>query len=296
MTDAAAQLTRQSDTSFYYAFLLLPAEKRRAIYALYSFCRVLDDCVDEPDGGGEEGLGRWMDEVGRAYGGTPQTDLGRELATTLTRFPIPRACFDEITAGCRMDLVISRYATFQDLRLYCRRVASAVGLASIEIFGYENPITCGYAVELGLALQLTNILRDLGSDAARGRLYLPLEDLARFQLAEADVLSAIATPGPAAGAMAALLRFQADRAVDHYESARALLPAEDRRSMLSAEVMGAVYRSLLDEIVARGFPLGPARVRLSKPRKAWIAARTLVRNRLTSRPPAGGTVAAGPTL
>src|SRR5690349_6793488 len=125
MTHASATLTRKSDTSFYYAFLLLPRSKRRAIYTLYSFCRKLDDCVDEPDGGGEAGLQKWMAEVGRAYQGTPTTDLGRELSETLFEFPIPRACFEEIAAGCRMDLEIARYRTFEELHLYCRRVASA---------------------------------------------------------------------------------------------------------------------------------------------------------------------------
>jgi phytoene synthase len=277
---AAAHVTRQSGTSFYYAFLLLPPEKRRGIYALYSFCRWLDDCVDEPDGGGDAGLARAMDEVDRAYAGTPATDLGRDLAAALRHFPIPRSCFAEIAEGCRMDLTITRYRTFEDLRLYCRRVASAVGLASIEIFGYQNPATRDYAVELGLALQLTNILRDLASDAARDRLYVPLEDVARFGLTADAVLDAVVRPGPAPGPMAALLRAQADRARAHYERAARLLPSEDRRPMVSAEVMGAIYRAILDSIVARGFPLGPRRVTLSKPRKAWIAARTLLRNRL----------------
>lgn len=295
MTNASARLTRKSDTSFYYAFLLLPREKRRAIYTLYSFCRVLDDCVDEPDGGGEEGLQRWMAEVQRAYDGRPTTDLGRELAETLFQFPIPRACFEEIAAGCRMDLTVTRYRTFDELRVYCRRVASAVGLASIEIFGYEEPATRDYAVELGLALQLTNILRDLSSDAARGRLYLPLEDLARFGLTEAGVLAAIGAGGAATGALASLLGFEAERAAEHYERARRLLPPADRRRMLAAEVMGAIYRTVLDELIARGFPLGPTRVRLSKPRKAWIAARTLLRNRLAPGPPPRGTLSAGPT-
>jgi phytoene synthase len=127
--------------------------QRRAIYVLYSFCRKLDDCVDEADGGGEEGLQKLLAEVDRAYAGAPATDLGRELAQTVERFPIPRACFEEIAAGCRMDLTTARYATFDDLRLYCRRVASAVGLASIEIFGYTNPRTRDFAVELGLALR-----------------------------------------------------------------------------------------------------------------------------------------------
>jgi phytoene synthase len=284
MKSSSAQVTRQSDTNFYYAFLLLPRPKRHAIYALYSFCRGLDDCVDEAAGGGEAGLQRWMEEVGRAYQGAPITDLGRELAATLFEFPIPRVCFEEIAAGCRMDLDTRRYRTYEDLKVYCRRVASAVGLASIEIFGYENPATREYAVELGLALQLTNILRDVATDAARGRLYLPLEDLARFGLDDAQVLAASAERGPARGGLAELLRFEAERAFQHYERARVLLPSEDRRSMVSAEVMGAIYRALLDEVIARGFPMGSERVRVSRPRKAWIALRTLVSNRL-GRPP-----------
>ena len=215
MSSASSRVTKKSDTSFYYAFLLLPREKRRGIYALYSFCRIFDDCVDEPDGGGEAGLVRWMGEVQRAYAGRPETDLGRELAETLYQFPIPRACFEEIVAGCRMDLEAVRYRTYDDLKVYCRRVASAVGLASVEIFGYDDPATRDFAVELGLALQLTNILRDVASDAARGRLYLPLDDLARFGLTEADAMEAVARPGPAAGAFAELLRFEADRAREH---------------------------------------------------------------------------------
>src|SRR5262245_19060567 len=184
MESLSARVTRQSGTNFYYAFLMLPAAKRRAIYALYSFCRVADDCVDEEGGAGEAGLQRWADEVRRCYEGRPRTELGRDLAAALARFPIPRACFEDIVAGCRMDLAVARYATFADLATYCRRVASAVGLASIEIFGYRNPATRAYAVELGLALQLTNILRDVAADAARGRIYVPLEDLARFGVSE----------------------------------------------------------------------------------------------------------------
>jgi phytoene synthase len=269
----SGQITRQSGTSFYYAFQLLPAVKRRAIYALYSFCRVLDDCVDEPDGGGEDGLVRWTEEIGRCYAGRPTTALGRDLAETLARFPIPRACFEQIVAGCRMDLTTSRYATFEELRVYCSRVASAVGLASIEIFGYENPATREYAAELGLALQLTNILRDVATDAARGRIYLPLEDLARFGVAEAEVLAAPDGPSVPGPALHACLVFQVERARTHYGRAAALLPREDRGSMLPARVMGAVYRALLEAIAARGYPLRP-RVQLSRPRKAWIALRT----------------------
>jgi phytoene synthase len=280
LATASARLTRKSQTNFYYAFLLLPEAKRRAIYALYSFCRKLDDCVDEADGGGEAGLACWMEEVDRAYSGTPETDLGRDLAAAVALFPIPRACLQEIADGCRMDIGTVRYRTFDDLRLYCRRVASAVGLASIEIFGYEDAKTREYAVELGLALQLTNIVRDVASDAARGRLYLPLEDLERYGVSESTVLATPAGAGPATGALRELLRFEADRARAHYERAAAVLPAADRRSMLAAEIMGAIYRRILDELVRRSFPQGRERVALSRARKAWIAARTFWRNRI----------------
>jgi phytoene synthase len=274
-----ARLTRASGTSFYYAFQLLPAEKRRAIYALYSFCRVVDDCVDEEGGEGEAGLLRWLEEVHRCYAGQPTTELGRELATALFQFPIPRSAFEDIVAGCRMDLTVHRYETFVDLRVYCERVASAVGLASIEIFGYENPRTRDYAVELGLALQLTNILRDVAVDASRGRLYVPLEDLRRFGVAEAE-LRALARGEPGGArtpAIDALLCHQAARAQEHYDRARDLLPEEDRRSMLAAEIMGAVYHALLLELGRRGHPVGGPLVRLSRPRKAWIALRTIPR-------------------
>ena len=270
----AARITRQSGTNFYYAFRILPARKRRAIYALYSFCRVVDDCVDEPGGEGEAGLARWLEEAYRCYEGRPATELGRELAAALMQFPIPRACFEQIVDGCRMDLTTCRYATFALLRAYCEKVASAVGLAAIEIFEYTNPATRAYAIELGVALQLTNILRDVGGDAARGRLYVPLEDLARFGVGEDELRDEAGVPRRPE--VTALLGFQAERARDHYARAAALLPAEDRRAMVSAELMAAVYRALLDELRRRSFPVGP-RLRLSTPRKLWIAARALVR-------------------
>lgn len=274
MQALSERLTRRSGTNFFYAFRLLPAEKRRAIYALYSFCRLVDDCVDEQGGEGEAGLARWLDEVHRCYEGRPETEIGRELAHALARFRIPRRCFEEIVAGCRMDLTTSRYPTFEDLRRYCRNVASAVGLASIEIFGYRNPATRDYAVELGLSLQLTNILRDVATDAARGRLYIPLEDLERFGVTEAEILAASASHERGAR-IDALLGFEGERARSHYERARSLLPAEDRRSMASAEIMGAIYRELLEELARRGYPISGPRVRLSRLRQAWIALRTL---------------------
>jgi 15-cis-phytoene synthase len=275
---STAEFTSAARTSagsnFYYAFRVLPREKRQAIYALYSFCRVVDDCVDEEGGEGEAGLRRWLEEVHRCYAGQPQTPLGEELAAALHRFPIPRGCFEDIVAGCGMDLTLTRYATYAELRLYCERVASAVGLASIEIFEYDQPATREFAVELGVALQLTNILRDLSADAARGRLYLPLEDLARFGVEEEELRAALAVAGPAPERLRPLLGFEAQRAREQYQRARALLPAQDRRRMAPARIMGAIYRALLDEIVRQGHPFG-RRVSLARPRKAWIALRTL---------------------
>lgn len=273
----AETLTRRSGSSFYYAFRLLPRPKRRAIYAVYAFCRTVDDCVDEADGEGEAGLRRWLEELGRCYEARPTTELGRELAAALARFPIPRRCFEDVVAGCRMDLQQTRYATYADLLVYCRRVASAVGLATIEIFGYTRPAVREYAVELGLALQLTNILRDVAGDAARGRLYLPLEDLEHFGVAEDVLLETARGKRPRSSAIDALLRFEAQRAREHFARAAERLPPVDRHRLLAAEVMGAVYRALLETLERRGFPLGVPKVTLSRPHKAWIALRTALR-------------------
>jgi 15-cis-phytoene synthase len=273
MESASARQTRASNTSFYYAFLILPEAKRRAIFALYAFCRAFDDCVDDEAGGGASGLDRLLVEVERAYAGNPQTALGRDLHAAVAAFPIPRQCLLDVADGCRMDLTKTRYSTFAELEGYCARVASAVGLATIEIFGYRSPRTKDYARELGLALQLTNILRDVASDAERDRIYVPLEDLGRFGVTEKAFLEACAASS-ATPTLRELLGFQADRARQHHLRAASLLPAEDRGSMASARIMGGVYRALLEEIVSRGFPLRP-RASLSRPRKAWIALRTL---------------------
>jgi phytoene synthase len=277
-----ARLTRESGTSFYYAFRMLPLRKRRAIYAVYSFCRALDDCVDEEGGEGEAGLERWLAEIHRCYAGHPETALGRELTEALERFPIPRASFDDVAAGCRMDLARSRYPTLADLRVYCERVASAVGLAAIEIFGYGSPHTREYAVELGVAMQLTNIVRDVGADARRGRLYLPLEDLARFAVSEEEIrLAANGWETPARPSIGRLLAFESERAHRQHAHAASLLPAQDRRTMLPAQVMAAIYRELLDRLALRGHPISGPRVRLAAARRAWIALRTAARVYLT---------------
>jgi phytoene synthase len=237
----------------------------------------VDDCVDEEEGEGEAGLERWLEEVRRCYAGQPETELGRELAEAVTRFPIPRACFEDVVAGCRMDLTTRRYRTPADLRVYCERVASSVGLASIEIFEYRDPRTREYAIELGLALQLTNILRDVAADAARDRIYLPLEDLAHFGVTEEEILGIARDRQVARPELMRLLAFEGDRARQHYAAAAERLPEEDRRSMLAAEIMGAIYRALLEELARRGYPVGGPRVQLGKGRKAWIALRTVPR-------------------
>jgi 15-cis-phytoene synthase len=270
----AERVTRGAATSFYYALRLLGREKREAMYALYAFCRLVDDCVDEPDGEGEAGLTRWLVELDRCYAGRPSTPLGEDLARACARFPIPRAALGEVIEGCRMDLVPARYATYADLEVYCRRVASAVGVASIEVFGHTQPETREFAVQLGLAMQMTNILRDIADDATRGRLYLPLEDLARFGVSEEEMRHASAR-GARRSEVDRLLAFEGARAQAHFEGARRALPPADRRAMWCARFMGEIYRALLGELAQRGYPVGGARVSLSGARKAGIALRVL---------------------
>ena len=187
--ERCAQITRRSRSSFYYAFILLPPERRRALHAVYAFCRFIDDIADD-ESIREPALllKRWREELDRVYAGTPTRALSRALADSAQRFNIPRELFEEIIAGVEMDLSRKRYQSWQELEPYCYRVASALGLICIEIFGYRNPSAKSYAENLGLALQLTNILRDVREDAERGRIYIPLEDLERFKVREEEIL------------------------------------------------------------------------------------------------------------
>ena len=243
-----AEIARASSSNFYYAFMLLPAERRRALHAVYAFCRFIDDIADdEVIGDAVALLARWREEVDRVYGGTPTRAISRALADSARHFNIPREHFEEIIAGVEMDLTRKRYASFEELRLYCYRVASAVGLICIEIFGYTNPAARLYAEKLGIAFQLTNIMRDVKEDGARGRIYLPQEDLARFDVSEEEILHSVYSPN-----FVRLMEFEAARAQEFYREAGAALPAEDRSSLLTAEAMRLIYGALLDRTRCAG--------------------------------------------
>jgi len=263
--------TARSGSSFYYSFLFLPAEQRRAIMALYAFCREVDDIVDDGDDtpAAQAKLAWWREEIARLYAGVPQHPVTLALQDPVTRYNLPQEQFQEIIDGMAMDLAQTRYTSFKELALYCYRVAAVVGLMAAAIFGYDDRRTLKYAHDLGMAFQLTNILRDVGEDAARGRIYLPRDELARFGVNEDDIMARRMT-----GGMRALLQFQAERARSYYEKAFAQLPATDRYRQRSGLIMAAIYLSTLDAIAQQGYPVLHRRVRLSPWRKLWIAWRT----------------------
>jgi phytoene synthase len=255
-------------TNFYYSFVFLPREKRRAIEAVYAFARRGDDIVDsglEPDRAVEE-MARYRAALDDCYAGRGATPELRALAESIARFKIPRQPFEDLILGLEMDFSVAHYDTFEDLALYCYRVASTIGLIAVEIFGYQNPRTRDYAINLGMALQLVNILRDLESDARRGRLYLPREDLERFGVRPGEVLS-----GCCNDPVIELTQFECDRARHYFDLARQMLPPEDRRAMVAAEIMAAIYWRLLRLIQERRYNVFGKRVRLSRPRKFWTA-------------------------
>lgn len=260
-----------SGSSFYYAFRFLPEARRRAIVALYAFCREVDDVVDECSDAGVARLKLqwWRDELQRTFAGTPQHPVGRALAEQIPIYNLPQEYFLEIIDGMEMDLDRHRYAAFKDLALYCYRVAGVVGLLSAEIFGYSNRQTLKYATRLGTAFQLTNILRDVGEDARRGRIYIPVEDMRRFGVNEQDILSCQHTPR-----IERLLAHQLERARQHYRDALALLPPEDRPAQRAGLIMAEIYQATLDEIERDGLRVLERRVALTPLRKLWIAWRT----------------------
>jgi 15-cis-phytoene synthase len=270
------------DTSFYYSFLVLPPRKRSALIAVWDFCRAVDDAVDEtpPGASGHERLSLWRDEVAACYASTPgsrpQTTQGRALQPCVREFDLPRRPFEDLIDGVEMDLAHVRYDTFAALADYCRRVASAVGLICVEIFGYKDSAARSYAVDLGMALQLTNIIRDVSEDLRNGRVYLPAEDLARFRVTESDLRAGQVTP-----AVRELFRYQCDRARSYYERAAATLPPSDRRSLLAAEIMGAIYFEILRRIERSGYDVLGKRIRVPRPYRAVIALRLWARAMLS---------------
>ena len=274
------------DTNFYYSFLVLPARKRDAIIAVWDFCRAVDDAVDVEGVDATAELQRWCEELARVYeGGSPSTRQGIALQPFVREFHLPRASFDALIEGVEMDLHTARYTTFAELYEYCIRVASAVGLICVEIFGYRDPGTRQYATDLGVALQLTNILRDVPEDLARGRLYLPMEDLARFHCTEEDLRAEIANAGGGvrSAAVRELLAFEATRAQEYYARAARALPRGDARRLAAAEIMGAVYAAILRRIERRGYDIFSRVVRVPRPERAVIAARTWLRVALFGR-------------
>ncbi len=263
-----------SGSSFYYSFLLLPEERRRAITALYAFCREVDDVVDDcsDPATARATLAWWRQELAAAFHGTPQHPVARALAEVAPRFNLAEPRLAEIIDGMQMDLDFNRYPSFEVLRQYCHRVAGVVGELSAEIFGYRDRRTLEYAADLGMAFQLTNIIRDVGEDARRDRIYLPLDEIGRYGVSAADITAARETDD-----FRRLIEFQIERAQGYYREAFAKLPAVDRRAQRAGIVMAAIYRTLLDEIRRDGCRVLSQRISLTPVRKLWIAWRTWIK-------------------
>lgn len=260
--------TRRSGSSFSISFLFLDPPERAAITALYAFCREVDDVVDECRDAGvaRSKLAWWREEVGRLYAGTPQHPVTRALAPAVARYGLQQEYLLEVVDGMEMDLDQNRYPSFQDLALYCYRVAGVVGILSAEIFGFDDRHTLHYALDLGRAFQLTNILRDVGEDARRGRIYLPLDELERFGVSEQEILE-----GRPSARMTELLKCQAGRARTFYQAAFAALPEQDRFRQRCGLIMASIYMSALDVLEARDYPVFERRVTLPPWRKLWLA-------------------------
>jgi len=261
----------KSGSSFYYSFLFLPLPQRRAIISLYAFCREVDDVVDETQ---EHEIARiklawWREEIGHVYEGAAEHMVGKALQETIKHFDLSQEHFIEVIDGMEMDLDYNAYPTFKELSLYCHRVASVVGLMSAEIFGYEDRKTLKYAHALGMAFQLTNILRDVHEDSVRGRLYIPLDELERFGVTTEELMDNKTTDN-----IRSLFKFQADRARDYYKQAFDLLPDSDRHPQRSGLIMATIYRAILDEIENDGYRVLEHRTSLTPVRKLWLAWRT----------------------
>ena len=269
--DYCQQRAAASGSSFYYSFLFLEPRRRQAITALYAFCREVDDVVDEcPDAAlARTKLAWWRGEVQALYEGRPTHPVTQALITSLKQFSLPQEQLQEIIDGMEMDLEQASYADFKALHLYCYRVASVVGLLAAEIFGYSDRQTLKYAHDLGLAFQLTNIIRDIGEDARRGRVYLPQDELKRFGVSMDDLLHA-----RYGESFSRLMAFQVERARELYRQAFAQLPAADRKAQRAGLIMAAIYQATLDEIERDNYRVLDQRISLPPLRKLWLAAKT----------------------
>jgi phytoene synthase len=269
--DVADLITKQSKTNFMISFSMLPEQKRDAIHTVYAFCRCTDDIVDEGAGDDESKsamLARWSAELERGFRGESMYPLLNKLSIIATRFNIPAVHFFDLIRGMRMDLEKTRYETFEELAEYCYRVASSVGLMCSEIFGYRNRTTLQYAIDLGIALQLTNIVRDVRSDAQRGRIYIPHEDFERFGYTEEQLLASVYNE-----AFVRLMRFETQRAREYYTRARASLAAEDHRAFAAARIMDRIYSRILDKIERKHYAVFEGKISISKFSKLVIAVR-----------------------
>jgi phytoene synthase len=266
-----ARVTRQSGSSFASAFWMLPPDKRRAVHAIYAFCRLADDIADDPAIGGDRTclLARWRAELESAYRGKSTHPVGIALADAVQRFQLPEWEFADLLRGVESDLREEVMERWEDLERYCYRVASTVGLLVVRLLGYRNPRSLEYARSLGIAVQLTNVLRDVGDDAAAGRIYLAREDMERFGVESGDLLARRMTPS-----VRRLLEFYAERARSYYARAARALPDEDRRALRPAEAMGRIYRVLLAELQRRGLPCLEEPLRLSRRRRLVVAGST----------------------
>lgn len=287
MTPADAQayctaLTKQSGSNFYYSFFFLPQARRDAMYTVYAFCREVDNAVDDAPAGSDpqQAIAQWRDELAAAYRGTPTHPVTISLARHARELAIPQEYFAELISGMEMDLTTLRYKTFDELSRYCYRAASVVGLICLHVFGTRSSLARDYAIDLGMAFQLTNILRDLGSDADRGRIYLPQDELARFGCGEEDMLRKSYTP-----AFRELMRFQTERAKSYYDKANQAIrkmPKADRQALTPAEIMRGVYSRILDRIIASDYQVFGPRITVSPAHRLVIAAGIWLSSRLRS--------------
>lgn len=269
MSESAKEISKKSKSSFYYAFNLLPEDKRDAMNTVYAFCRKTDDIVDENSDSTDlkyEKLRKWRIEFEKSFSGHSEFALLNKLGKTISNFNIPLDPFFELIKGMEMDLQKDRYKSFDDLQLYCYRVASTVGLMCIEIFGYKHPSTKQFAVDLGIALQMTNILRDIGKDAKNGRIYLPQEDLIKFNYSEQEIMSLVYNDN-----FRDLMIYESSRAKQYFNSATANLDLDDKKTMFAARAMQHIYYKMLENIIAADYDVFNNEIKVSKFEKVGIA-------------------------